>query len=89
MTIVLESFPHGGNALQPCQNKTSESFKTGIARQGELVLGFEIAQSRRTFEHNSNFSFQDRLLGWRNVELVLNFADQLFKNVFDGDHTGG
>src|ERR1700722_13547013 len=88
MAFVFEGFAEIGNALQACENESGEGFESGIAGQDQVVLGFEIANVYGAFEQQNRFVGQ-RGLWSRDVEFIFDVADQLLKNVFDGDYAGG
>ncbi len=68
-------------------DKSGEGFKALVARQVQIVLGFEIADVERGIEHQRG---RIAVVGaGHDVELIFDFADQLLQHVFDADHAGG
>ena len=69
------------------QHESGERLEAFVARQADVIFGFQIADVGRAIEHHRGIAGGERWLGL--VELVFDFADQLREDVFDGDHAGG
>jgi hypothetical protein len=89
VAFVIEAITDAGNPLQAGKDESRQCLETAVARQRKLILRFQITNSERALQHDRELTFEHRLLGRGNVEFVFDLADQLFQNVFDGDHAGG
>src|ERR1051326_4038676 len=74
------------NSLQSRQHEAGESFEAIVTWQHQLVLRFKVANAEGAFHHQRQIGFKDSLLRRGDVELVFNFADNLFKNIFHRNH---
>src|SRR2546423_15015892 len=79
--VVFERVAQAGNLLQAGENESGQGFETGISRNCETVLGFEIANIYRAFEHENRLIFERGVAGV-NIEFVFDVSDQLFENGF-------
>src|SRR5882672_4577629 len=89
VAFIFEGLTLTRDSLQAGEDEAGERFESGIARQGELILRFQVANADRAFEHDRDLPFDQGLLGWGDIELIFDFAYDLLQNIFDRDHPGG
>ena len=74
VAFVFEGLSQVRDALQTSQDESGEGLESGVARQEQAVLSFEVADVDCAFEDQHGFILQLGL-GWRHVEFVFDVPD--------------
>src|SRR5882672_485379 len=80
---ILKAFAAARNKAELVENETAYGRVGGIFGKRDVVLGIEIADIQSSVEDNS--AIRKREWALDNVELVVNFSDDLFEDVFQGN----
>jgi hypothetical protein len=70
------------------EEEAGESFDACFTGKGPTELGAEVAEGGGAVERHDAGGGEDRCLA-RDIELVFQFADDLFEGIFGGDDADG
>ena len=86
--FVVEGFADGGDVAEVGEEEAGEGFDAGLAREGPVELGAEVAEGGAAVEgHDAGCAEECGFAG--DVELVFELADDLLEGVFGGDDADG
>src|SRR5271154_7216773 len=81
----IETFAAFGNKAELIEHETADSSVSRIFRNGDVVLRFEVANIEGGVENHRAVGERERAL--HDIEFVVNFANHLFEDIFEGDET--
>src|ERR1700746_1938216 len=81
--VKIKTFAALGNEPELVEHEAADGGVGGIFGQGDVVLGVEVANVGGAVEDHGAICQWKRLLD--NVKFVVNFADHLLDDVFNGD----
>src|SRR5690242_8132272 len=86
--LEFEAFAALRQPAEPPHHKSAKGFKTLVARQSNVQMGFQIANVRSTLEDQSPCLEKSWLYG--DIELVFDLSHKLLQGIFHGDqsHSG-
>src|SRR5206468_10552781 len=81
--FVIETLATLWNETKMVEHEAADGGVSGIFRQGDVVLGIEVAHVERGVKDDGTIREGERTLD--DVKLVMNLADQLLQDIFQGD----
>src|SRR4029077_7404127 len=78
---MQEAFAAGGNKTELIEDESTNGGVSGILWNGDAVLSVEIANVQGSIEDEGTVRKRERVFD--DVEFVVNFADDLFEDVFE------
>src|SRR5713101_793782 len=82
IVAVLEAFSAAGDEAELIENEAADGGVGGIFREADVVLGVEVADVEGGVENDGAVGESEGALD--DVEFVVNFADDLLEDVFEG-----
>src|SRR5882672_4977635 len=80
---ILKTFASARNEAELIEDEAAHRCVGGILGKRDVVLGIEIADIQSSVENDSAIRKREWALDY--IELVVNFSDYLFENIFQGD----
>lgn len=81
VTFGFEAFSATRNKTEPIENEAADGFVAGIVGEYDVVTGSELANFERGVEDHGPVGKRER--PFNDIELIMNFADHLFEDVFE------
>ncbi len=86
--VVLDAFAYGGDVAEVGEEESGQRLDASFAREDPVELGAEVAEGGAAVERHGSGRAEE-MAARSDVELVVEFADDLLQRIFGSDEADG